>query len=337
MSKVNIEDVATHAGVSVKTVSRVLNNESNVRDKTRTKVLATIEALGYKPNLYARRLRQNRSYLIGILYDNPTETYINAMLNGALSGCNEQGYELIIRPVDYLSADLIKQVTDLVERSKVDGIILSPPLSDNVALIDALNLLNVATVRISPMHKQGNPYVVCNETDAAKQVVEHFHYLGHQHIGIIIGHPEHGASQWRLSGYRQAMESAGIKVLPDWEQQGDFSFESGERCARKLLTLPERPTAIFASNDAMAAGVYKVAHQLGIRVPHQLSVIGFDDAPVAGYLWPPLTTVRQPIFDLAKQAAEQVIEQIAHSDTPVPNRETLECELVVRHSTSPVV
>lgn len=336
MKKSTISDVAAAAGVSNKTVSRVINNEPNVRPEKEELVKAAIAKLGYRPNPSARSLRSNKSYLIGLLYENPAPYYVVAVQEGALKKCDEQGYDLLLRPCSFSSSGFVAQVVNFTAHSNTDGLILTPPLCDNEPLIRALDKANVSFVRISPFRNHSSPQIASNEFDAAMKLTEHLISLGHEKIGIILGHPEHGASHWRLEGYKSALKNAGIRINERFIQKGDFSFESGEKGARKLLNMKDRPTAIFASNDYMAAAVYKVASQLGLLIPQSLSVVGFDDAPIASQLWPPLTTVKQPTEELSNLATQLLINQIRQTDISVTEQKPLKCELIIRNSTNPV-
>lgn len=332
MVNVTLQDVAGHAGVSMKTVSRVVNRDAKVRESTRSKVQESIQALGYRPNRFARSLAGNKSYLLGLLYDNPSAAYVLAMQEGVLERCEKEGYGLLIHPCDFKSNDLVDDILNLVQQSRVDGLILTPPLSDSRVLVEALETNDIQFVRVSPAAHHNSGYVVSNESSAVEQLITNLVSLGHRRIGFIAGGSEHGASQWRLQGFQQAMKIAGLDVESSLIAQGDFSFESGERCARTLLDQEDRPSAIFASNDYMAAGVMKVAMQMGLSIPKDLSIAGFDDAPVASQLWPPLTTIKQPVKAIASQVTGILIYQILERSEYEPS-ETLECELVIRGTT----
>jgi len=334
MPRATIWDVANKAGVSIKTVSRVVNKEANVRPQMRDRVDAAITQLGYRPNNSARSLAGNRSYMLGLLYDNPSAAYILDIQEGVLSACEHEGFNLLIHPCDYESPKLLTEVSDLLEKSRIDGLVLSPPLSDVTPLLELLRKQHAHYVRIAPkVLKHASPSVHLNEREAAKQMTQHLISLGHTRIAFIVGHPDHGASVDRLAGHKLAMQEAGNRVSPGSIVQGDFSFESGEACARKLLQRKRRPTAIFASNDYMAAGVMKVAQQLRISVPADLSIAGYDDAPVSRQIWPSLTTVKQPAQELASEATSLLIQHIRG----VPGESAdvhLDCTLVIRDSTS---
>jgi len=337
VSKATINHVAQRAGVSIKTVSRVVNNEPNVSPATREKVLKAVEELAYQPNPSARSLAGKRTFVLGLLYDNPSANYVIDVQNGALAASRAQGYDLLIHPCDHRSPTLIQEVTGLLDQARVDGLILTPPLSDLSALLELLVASKLPFVRIAPaVDKHLSPYVATNDRDAAYQMTQQLLALGHQRIGFICGHPDHQAVAGRYQGYSAALRDHGMEVQEGYVVQGYNSFESGEQAARKLLALTPRPTAIFAANDDMAAGTMMVAHQLGLNIPNDISVAGFDDTPVAHQIWPSLTTVRQPIQTMAQTAAELLLTQVRGKKLPSADTE-LESSLIVRDSTGPVL
>ena len=334
--KATIQDVADLAGVSIKTVSRVVNKEKSIRETTRTKVLKAIKKLQYTPNLSARGLAGQHSFLLALLYDNPSANYVLDIQKGVLDECRQDGFDLLIHPCDLNSAELLNDINELVRKSRVAGLILTPPLSDSVSLIEKLALAKIPFVRIAPAnHNAISPYVYCDDETAALQMTEHLLALGHVDIGFIKGHPQHGASELRLAGYKKALKKAGLSIKRQLIRQGYFDFSSGVRCATHLLTQARPPTAIFASNDDMAAGVLFVAHQRSINVPQQLSVVGFDDTPAAQQMWPALTTVKQPIVAMAQAATTALIAQV-RNNTQAKINHAFECTLRLRDSTAAI-
>ncbi len=335
MNKATIKDVALVAEVSVKTVSRVLNNEPNVRPVLQDRVHAAVKTLGFKRNPLARGLRGQQSFIITLLYSNPNPGYILELQNGALNRCIQEGYNLQIHPCDHNSADLISSIESIVQYSTQDGFILTHPLCDNKALTDLLDEKGIPFARISPfVHEHPSPYVYSNDEQAAFDMTNYLISLGHTKIGFIKGHPDFGASQKRFNGYQRALESVNIALDDNLIKQGLFTFESGESCARQLLNQAEKPTAIFASNDYMAAGVLKVSAQMKINVPAELSIVGYDDAPVSKQIWPSITTIKQPIYSIAEHAVEKLIRKIKKQ--PFDDIQTeFDCELVLRNSSSP--
>jgi LacI family transcriptional regulator len=311
--RVRLEDVARATGVSPKTVSRVLNEESSVKDSTRQRVLAAMESMNYRPSPSARGLAGSRSFLVAMLYDNnnnPASTYLAEIQDGVLDACDAHRYSMMACPLRMRGQDFIRRVDALVSDHHIDGVIVTPPLTDYPALLKRLQEQGVPHASISPLHREGSIGVCMDEQQAAKALVTHLIELGHRRIAHIVGIANHGASRWRLAGYKEAMAAAGLPNDPDYVVQGEFTFGSGVTAAQQLFALPERPTAIFAANDDMAAGVMWAANERGLKVPRDLSVCGFDDTPLATQLWPPLTTVRQPSREMGKLAALQLMEKL---------------------------
>lgn len=338
MSSVTIHHVAKRAEVSIKTVSRVLNLEPNVRPDTRAKVLAAVEALQYRPNQSARSLAGAKSFLICLFYDNPSPAYVSDVQLGATSRCRQAGYHLIVEPIDSSSAELGRTVRATLSTLKVDGVILTPPVSDNFDVLAALEQSGTPYVRIAPDRElERAARVHMDDRLAAHDMTERLIAAGHTDIGFIKGHPDHGASHLRFEGYEAAMRAHGLQVRPERVVQGLFSFASGLAAAELLLAGPDRPTAIFASNDDMALGVIAVAGRVGVSVPGDLSVAGFDDTPSAQIVWPQLTTVRQPIVEMAAAATDLLISGEARRASiegmPAPSR-LLDFEIIVRASTA---
>ncbi len=333
--KATIDDVAELAGVSIKTVSRVVNKEPNVRQSTRDRVMAAIIQLDYRPNSSARSLASNRSYVIGLLYGNPSATYVLEVQDGVLLTCRPQGYDLLIHPCNYRDPELTKEIIDLTHQKRIDGLLLTPPLTDHLELLAALKRMDMPFVRIAPtLNKDISPYVETNDQEAAYEMTCQLIAMGHKDIGFICGHPDHRAVSYRYEGYKAALSDNAIELNAAWVEQGMNSFDSGESCARHLLQKKPRPTAIFAANDDMAAGVIMVAHQMGIRMPDELSVAGFDDTPVAHQIWPSLTTVRQPVQQMARKATELLLKQLRGKDFQPAG--VLGSSLIMRDSTGPI-
>jgi len=330
-----INDVARLAGVSIKTVSRVFNQAPNVRGETRGRVISAAETLNYHPNLSARQLASKRTFLVGMLYDDPNPNnendYLTTVQTGSLQACREYGYRLLINPCQADSPGLIDDVVGL--QRQVDGFIVLQPLSDLPSLNQLLLENDIPCVRVSQRPFDGFPCISVADADAAEEMTEHLLQLGHRRIGFIVGHPDHGQSHDRLVGYRRALERHGIEIDDSLVKQGRFDYESGYACGRSLLSSPWAPTAIFASNDPMAMGVLSAAHEVGVDVPGQLSVAGFDDSPMARHAWPPLTTVRQPIAEVARLATEELMKRL-QDRTEGGSHHRLRAELVLRASTA---
>ncbi len=335
MAKATIDDVAALAGVSIKTVSRVVNNEPNVRPATREKVETAIASLDYRPNLSARSLAGNRSYLLGLVYGQPGAHYVLDIQEGVLEICRPQGYELVVHPANHRDPELINDVSELILEKRVDGVMLTPPISDNMDVINKLKHMGIPFVRVAPTEeKHLSPYVETNDAEASYDMTCQLIAMGHTRIGFICGHPDHRAITLRFEGYKAALVENQIPINDALVEFGDNSFESGEGCGRRLLQAKQRPTAIFAANDDMAAGVMMAAHQLGLEIPAQLSVAGFDDTPVAHQIWPSLTTIRQPIRQMAKKATDLLLKQLRGKDIQLP-ASLLSSSIIVRASTGP--
>lgn len=335
MKKPTITDVAELAGVSIKTVSRVLNQEPNVRPATHSKVSQAIAELNYRPSISARSLAGNRSYLLALLYDNPSASYVTNIQSGVLQTCRAHNYEVLIHPCKYQDPALEKNITDLVQNSRVDGLILTPPLTDSRPLLALLKRLETPYVLISPSSNSRFTWAVgTNDEAICSEMVQHLCGLGHRRIAFILGHPDHSALANRYAGYQQGLKACGLRESKQLCVQGFNSFESGEQCARQLLKLKRPPTAIFACNDDMAAGAMKVAHESGLDVPGQLSVAGFDDIPLASQVWPSLTTVKQPIQKMGELATELLLLRF-RQHSPKDFERITKSQLVIRNSTGP--
>ncbi|MFN3468587.1 MAG: LacI family DNA-binding transcriptional regulator [Novosphingobium sp.] len=317
--RANIRDVAAKAGVAVKTVSRVLNGHPYVSADTRARVEEAMRALDFRPSVAARILSGAKSNQIALIYDNHSPYYMFQIQTGCWDFCRANGIRLLAQPVDVADPQVGEQVRGLVTETHVDGIILSSPVTDCDPVLRALESLDIPFVRISPGTNHAlTSSVFMDDAQAADDMTTHLINAGHRRIGFIKGHPNHMASDDRLFGYRRALDRAGLPYDPVLVCEGAFDFDSGVRGGRTLLDLVNRPTAIFASNDDMAAGVLAVAHDRGIAVPARLSVAGFDDTTLARTVWPPLTTIHQPMAELARTATEILIAggDITHRRLP---------------------
>ena len=326
-----IIDVAREAGVSFKTVSRVLNGETNVREQTRERVMSAVKALDYRTNHNARNLRARQSRIICLLYANPSRNYVGEVHLGALQRCQTEGYSLIMEDCSTNK----RAVLALRSENRLAGAILTPPLSDDLGVIEQLREHHVPFVRIAPS-KSDDPGrdVAMDDRAASREMTEYLIGLGHRRIGFIRGAVTHDQASTRFQGYKDALEAEGIPYDPGLVAKGDFTFDSGIAAAEQMLDLPERPTAIFASNDDMAAGVIAACYRRRIQIPQELSVAGFDDTPLAATISPSLTTIYQPSRELASEAVGLLLEEIsAPSDTP--RRHLLDYRMVPRDSTAP--
>jgi LacI family transcriptional regulator len=334
--RATINNVAERAGVSIKTVSRVMNSEPSVRPATREKVLEASKALNYQPNAAARNLAGSKSYAIAFIYDNPNAYYVIDMQNGILSACNEQGFELLIHPCNSKSANIKEEITDLVKRSRVAGLVLTPPFSEMNSVIETLEELNVKFVRIlsgSGQSDQRSPCVFIDDFQAAYAITQHLIDCGHSRIGFLCGDKTHNSSKERLMGYKEALKKNKLKLDRTLILQGNYSFESGVEGAKKLLAKDDKPSAIFGSNDEIAAGALFAARLMNFNIPEQLAITGFEDNPFSRQTWPKLTTAQQPTTTIGLNAAELLIKA-----TRNPSANTISTiftpELIVRESTT---
>lgn len=308
--RIRIEDVAAAAGVSMKTVSRVLNREPNVREETRQQVLRTVERLQYKPNPSARSLAGQRSYALALAFNNPSRNYLMEIQIGVLDACREQHYNLVLAPIGSGRVRAGADMKALFEHFGPDGVVLIPPLTDDRTVVAHLEENDVPFCCISPRHPQQRIGTRMDEPAAAGELMAHLIGLGHRRIGHITGARGHGAREWRLDGYRRALAKVGIGYDADLVVEGEFVFESGVEGANRLLDLDDPPTAIFAANDDMAAGVIRAAAMRGLTVPKDLSVCGFDDTPISRHIYPALTTVHQPTSDMGRLATLELLSRI---------------------------
>jgi LacI family transcriptional regulator len=333
---VTIQEVADLAQVSAKTVSRVINNEPLVRARTRERILEAIASLNYRPNLNARGLASNRSFLIGLFCDKPGD-YLSGFQAGAVERCRESDLHLMVEPWDVRSPHIAEHIDTLLGQLRLEGVILLPPLSDHPVVLYKLQDAGIPVVRIAPKKDlSSTPSIDIDDYAAARQVTAHLLKLGHQRIGFMLGHPDHGATEQRYLGFIDEMRAHNAVVDSALVQTGNFVFADGLVCAERMLRATKRPTAIFASNDDMAAAAVSMARKAGLSLPAELSVTGFDDAPVATMIWPQLTTVRQPVAAMARIAADLIIRlEPRRNGWPgdVP-RHLLQHELVIRSSTA---
>ena len=325
-----VDDVAAHAGVSIKTVSRVLNNEANISASTRARVQASMAELKYHPNPAARRLASKRSDLIVLVYDSPGDSHLVQLQHGVLDACRRSFHSLLLHPVNYRSPSLAGDVLQLARQRACAGLVLTAPVCDVPALVQALDASDVPFARLAPYTPSARGLAVrCADRLAARAMTAHLIGLGHRRIGFVRGHADHGVMHERLHGYRDALDEAGLPVDESLIEAGTNTFESGVQGGRRLLARATRPSAIFASNDDMAAGVLYAAHAAGIAVPSALSVAGCDDSPLSRQTWPALSSVRLPIREMACAAVEQLVARGAPARLP-----SLDYTLVPRESTA---
>ena len=306
-----INDVARIAGVSKKTVSRVINRSPLLNEETRRKVEEVIEGLSYIPNPQARALALRRNFLIGLVHDNPNAQTVMNVQQGMLEALRGTEFEMVVRPVDRGSATMLDDLRHFLERQRLFGVLLMPPISENDSVAKLCADIGCRYVRMgsAPLDKPEN-MVTSNDRQAVREATEHLIANGHRRIGLVAGpHGFRSALERRL-GFEDALGDAGIALPRSMIADGNYTFESGLVAAERLLDLMPRPTAILSCNDEMAAGVIHAARQRGLEIPRDLSIIGFDDTPIAAHVWPPLTTVRWPIASMARSAALKLIAGI---------------------------
>lgn len=309
--KVTINDVAKYAGVSIKTVSRVTNNEPSVRQATIDKVNQAIAALNYQPNVAARNLAGTKSYVIAFVYDNPNAYYVIDMQNGILSSCKQRGYELLIHPCDAKSDNICQELVDMVRQARLSGLVLTPPLSEDPKVLAALDQINANYVRIiagEEVSPTDGLSILVNDKHGAVSITQHLIDLGHKNIAFLSGDHQHESTKERLAGFKAALQSNNLTLDESNIINGQYSFESGVEGAKTLLAKSHRPTAIVACNDEIAAGALFAARLAGVAIPEELSIVGFEDSPFSRQTWPKLTTVHQPNKLIAQTATELLIE-----------------------------
>jgi LacI family transcriptional regulator len=337
---VTIKHVAADAGVSLQTVSRVINNEPSVRPEMKIRVQASIDKLGYVPSIAAQRMSGSRSYLILAVNDRDRTIadwqarqgtdWVDQMLLGGMLKCAEHGYRMIVELVDTHSDHVERELLAAIAALQPDGIILTPPHSDNAQIVNLLASQNIPFVRIGSEDMGTGIPVSMDDEGSARQATRYLIECGHRRIGFIAGAPDYNLSGWRVEGWQAAMADAGLSTQ-GLLAEGDFSYASGQLASRHLLAQEDRPTAIIASNDQMALATLEVARELGLAVPGDLSLISFDNTPLVHFTRPPLTAVDQPIALTASKAVELIIA--AQKGDPPPTSLTLvSATLVARGS-----
>jgi LacI family transcriptional regulator len=333
--RVTIREIADEAGVSIATVSRVVNDRADVSAETRDLVQRVIREHGYTPNRSAQGLSAGRTGLVGVLVPLVYPAYFSAILSGAAEALYHQDMRIVLSPTAHLYDREVSLLERLTHGATDGALIVLPgePSADLEHLLDQGYRFVVVDPRTRLAERV--PSVSTAHTAGADQAIRHLLELGHRRIGAITGVPDWVATERRLQGYRAGLAGAGVLPDPDLIVAGDWEIDGGSAGAERLLSLPEPPTAIFAFNDNMAVGALRVARARGIRVPEELSVVGFDDVELAAVASPTLTTVRQPLTELGRMAVDRLVRLLAGQ-----RFETLHVELgtrlVVRESTAPV-
>ena len=304
-----IEVVARHAGVSPMTVSRVINGADGVRESTRARVNEAIAALNYRPNAAAQRLAGSEQVRLGVLCRQASAVFMSEVFVGLLDQASRSHVQLVVEKCELSDADLA-DVRTLIS-SGIDGMILPPPLCDSPALLELMREMDIPTALIASARADGEFHTIrVDDYRAAFEMTRHLIALGHRRIGFINGNPDQSVSAPRLIGYRAAIAAAELPQDNALVATGLFSYRSGLDATESLLALDPRPTAIFAANDDMAAAAVAVAHRQGLDVPGDLTVVGFDDTAIATTIWPELSTIHQPVAEMARAAVEALVRQV---------------------------
>ncbi len=331
-SRPTIRDVAKRAGVSRQTVSRVINGSDRVSSATRQTVEDVIAEMGYRPDALARSMAKGRSSTLACVSPNLTDFTFASLINGAEDFARDRGYFLLSAsaPTEETFKELIDE---LVSSRRVEGLMIINPFADDRHLHmpkDFPTVLAGARPREIEISS-----VALDDVNAAKMATQHLLSLGHREIGCVTGPLSEDCSQDRCEGFFDALQEAGIEPVSEFILNGDWQAPSGYDALMQLKELDRFPTAVFSQNDQMAAGVLRAARDIGLKVPEQLSVIGIDDIPMAGYLSPPLTTIRQDFQEIGRQAARLLLEAV--SDAPPSGKQLrIPAELIIRRSTGPI-
>lgn len=335
--RATINDVAREAQVSKKTVSRVINQSPFVREDTRERVNAVIKTLGFTPDPQARGLAFRRSFLVGLIYDNPSPTYVVNMQQGVLDALRGSGLELVVHPCQRNSPTLLEDIRSFVERQRLFGVIMPPSMSEDESVIDLLKALDTPYVRIASVALDApQSMVVTNDWIGAAEAAFHLADLGHRRIALVRGPDLFRSSQVRGKGFSDALSERGIPLDPAYDFKGAYTFESGVEAGHALLSLAQPPTAIFTLNDDMAIGVMQAARERGLELPRDLSVVGYDDLPMAARVWPNLTSVRLPVRDMGRMAAEKLLAPMRGLDPAKLQQPEVRPALVERKSARPI-
>ena len=339
--RATIEDVASLAGVSIKTVSRVVNREPNVRASTQEKVERAVAKLEYHPNPSARNLASHRARLIVLVYedmsayDAPSAGYVIRLQDGVLRACRPEGFDLLIHPYNFRDSEVGAKLLEQIVQVRPSGIVVAAPLSNMPVIVDAVKATNTPYVLLSTGNGNRTEYeVATNDREISAEMTRYLASLGHTRIAFIKGGPIAKAVGNRFLGYQDGLQQSGLPYVEELVAEGDLTIGSGEKCAAQLLRLEHPPTAIFAANDDMAAGVVRVAARMGISIPDELSVAGCDDIALAQQIYPALTTIRQPLGAMAQAASQALIDR-SRGRPREPGLEIVPGTIRKRESTGP--
>lgn len=308
--KATINDVAAIAGVSKKTISRIINDSPYVKEQTREAVKAIMTEIGYVPNPQARGLNFNHSFLVGLIYDNPNPQYVVTAQEGILSVLQDTEYELLVHPCDRSAPDFLDSIRQFVQRQRLYGVILTPSVSEDERLAKMLRqidcrLIRIASVALGPAEQM----LVTHDAIGGQEAAKHLLSLGHKKVGYLSGLPGFRSSEERQLGLERGLAEAGLTLDANMIVQGDYSFEGGVKAVETFFSLENPPTAVFCGNDQMAAGFLQGLRLSGRRAPDDISVVGYDDFDIAKNVWPRLTTVHTPTGEFAQIAAFRLLDQ----------------------------
>lgn len=334
--KLTISDIARLANVSKKTVSRVINHSGLVREDTRRRILGIVQQHGYTPDPQARALALRRSYLIALISNQPNPQYVVDIQRGILEAMTGTSYQLVMRPCDRSVPTLHDDICEIITHQKLFGVILTPSISEDDELIGRLRQIECPYVRIAAVSlDEPENMIETHDYVGAAEAARHIASLGHTRIAHIHGPDSFLSAGERLRGFKVGLAEYGLKLDPRFVLKGGYTFDSGLQCGERLLALSERPTAVFAGNDEMAVGVYQAARRAGLRIPEDLSIVGFDDSPIATRIWPTLTTVRLPIVHMGRIAAQLLISNHDRMAMEPPETTSVMPSLQIRDSAGP--
>lgn len=333
-SRVTINDIARMANVSKKTVSRVINESPLVREETREKIKQIIAETGFAPDPQARALAMRRSFFVAMVYDNPSPQYVVNMQRGILDTLNDTSFQLVLIPIERGDQSYRQRVEDFVTQHRPAGLILTPSVSEDEVLAERLREMECDYVRIASVEVDEPQRMVRSvDRDGAAQAARHLASLGHTRVAHIHGPVSFRSTHERRSGFEEGLSRAGLELKPDMAVEGAYNFDSGASAMEKLLCGKVRPTAVFVGNDEMAMGAYIAVRRAGLSIPQDISIVGYDDTPMAARVWPPMTSVRHPIRNMGAAAARLLLRTIGGG--PVGDVQEFTPEIVVRESTAP--
>ncbi len=332
--KPTINDVAHFSHVSKKTVSRVINGSTMVRENTRDQVNAVIDQIGFVPDPQARGLAFRHSFLIGLIYDNPNPQYVVNIQEGILEALSGTEFELAVHKCSRTDPKLIQEALRFVERQKLYGVVLTPSISEHDDLADALRETDCKFIRIASVKLDEQKHMLTsNDVTGGLAAANYLVELGHTKIAYISGAPDFRSSSERREGFEAGLAEANLQLQSKYVVEGAYTFDSGYRAAERLLSLKDRPTAIFAANDEMAVGAMQAVRVRGLKVPDDISIVGYDDLNLAPAVWPKLTTIHSPVKEIGRLAAAKLMS--FRNDTTAEAVDETEPWLVIRDSAAP--